>query len=325
MSQEKRLRIGVVRGGPSSEYEVSLKTGKAVLANLSDTHLIHDIFIDKKGVWHMGGVPVSPTDVANRVDVIFNALHGEYGEDGKVQRELESLGVAFTGSRSLASAIAMNKAMTKERLKDLGIKMARHRIVQADEDADVVIREIFQSMFLPLVVKPASSGSSLGVSIVNDFRSLAEALNKAFEVGDTALVEEYVKGREASCGVVDNFRGQTHYVLPPTEIRAPAKNIFFDYDAKYSGESQEICPGNFTKKEKDEIQRVAQLAHKILGLRHYSRSDFIVSPKGVYFLEVNTLPGFTEESILPKSLDAVGSSFAEFLEHVVDLAMERNK
>ena len=139
------------------------------------------------------------------------------------------------------------------------------------------------------------------------------------------MVEENIKGREATCGVVDKFRGNDFYSLLPIEIIKPEKSDFFDYEAKYCGGSQEICPGNFSRDEKEAIQELAVAAHKVLGLRHYSRSDFIISPgRGIYILEVNTLPGLTAESLLPKSLQAVGCSLPDFLDHLITLALAGN-
>ncbi|MBC7836866.1 ATP-grasp domain-containing protein, partial [Acetobacteraceae bacterium] len=133
-------------------------------------------------------------------------------------------------------------------------------------------------------------------------------------------VEEFIKGKEATVGVVDNFRGEKFYALMPVEIVPPPSREFFDYHAKYSGESTERVPGNFTHSEKEELMYLAKRAHETLGLSHYSRSDFIVSKRGIYFLEINTLPGLTGESLLPKALAAGGSKLPEFLDHVITLA-----
>jgi D-alanine-D-alanine ligase len=136
------------------------------------------------------------------------------------------------------------------------------------------------------------------------------------------MVEEFIRGKEATCGVVEKMRDHDLYPLMPVEIRPKGKKMF-DYDAKYSGETEEICPGNFNNEEKLELHRLAQLAHRELGLRHYSRSDFIVSPRGVYYLETNTLPGLTTESLLPKELAASGLQYPNFLEHLINLALRR--
>ena len=134
------------------------------------------------------------------------------------------------------------------------------------------------------------------------------------------LIEEVIRGREATQGVVQDLRGEKLYALPPIEI-VPPEGDFFSYDAKYSGATREVCPAHFSKKDEAELARVARAMHEALGLRHYSRSDFIISPKGIYYLETNTLPGMTSESLLPKSLAAVGVSFPDFLSHIVDLAI----
>jgi len=168
-----------------------------------------------------------------------------------------------------------------------------------------------------------ANGSSVGVSIAKSHRELLQGIGNAFEYSSKVLIEEYIRGREATCGVVDNFRGEKIYSLFPVEIIHPKDNPFFDYDAKYSGKTQEICPGNFSQRDKNEIQRIAKEVHSIMGLRDYSRSDFIVSPYGIYFLEVNTLPGMSKESLLPKSLNAGGISTPSFLDHIVGLALSR--
>lgn len=318
------IKVGVLRGGPSSEYEVSLKSGHSVLTNLPEQYRGTDIFIDKAGLWHVEGVSMDPHQALKRVDVVFNALHGQYGEDGKVQKLLTDLGVAYTGSESLASAVGMNKLLSKDVYKKAGLKTPIHKVVKKGDNTEEVARELFYTFPIPLIVKPVSAGSSVGVSLVNNSRELEPALLKAFEHGDEVMVEECITGKEATCGVVDDFRGESIYTLMPIEIRKPTESPFFDYNAKYSGASEEICPGNFTPAEKEQIQAMSQKAHEALGLRHYSRSDFMVHPKrGVYILETNTLPGLTTESLLPKSLKAVGSNLAEFLDHVLKLALKK--
>ncbi|MES3030795.1 MAG: D-alanine--D-alanine ligase [Patescibacteria group bacterium] len=320
-----KIRVGVLRGGPSSEYDVSLKTGAAVLENLSpDIYHARDILIDKQGVWHVGGIQVEPHTALEHVDVVFNALHGQYGEDGKVQHILEFNGVPFTGSNSFASAIGMNKELSKNVYKKAGLKTPQSRLVERGHDLENERREIFKLFPLPLVVKPTAAGSSIGVAIVKDFTSFSEALEEAFKHGDTVLVEEYIQGKEATCGVIDHFRDQVHYALPPIEVRPPKGN-FFDYKAKYGEDhAEKIVPGNFTEAEKKELEKLAILAHQALGLRHYSRSDFIVHPRrGIFILETNTLPGLTQDSLVPTALASVGSSLSHFLHHLVELAISR--
>lgn len=320
-----KIRVGVLRGGPSNEYEVSLKTGGNVLKSLPEKYLPIDIFIDRDGIWHVQGVPHKPHEAFEKVDAVVNALHGEYGEDGKVQKILDTFSIPYTGSKTLPSAIGMNKALAKNIFKSHGIKTPFYKVESKSDDIDGLAINLFHTFPMPAVVKPIASGSSVGVSIAYTFQGLKDALSKAFEYSDKALVEEYIKGREATCGVVDKFRGDDFYSLLPIEIIKPEKSDFFDYDAKYCGGSQEICPGNFSQSEKEAIQELAVAAHKVLGLRHYSRSDFIISPRrGIYILEVNTLPGLTSESLLPKSLNAVGCSLPDFLDHLITLALTGN-
>lgn len=319
-----KIKVGVMRGGPSSEYDVSLKTGGSVLRNLpEDKYDARDIFISKDGQWHFRGMPVLPEKVMKQVDVIFNAMHGQYGEDGTVQKILDSFGIPYTGSTAFASAVGMNKLLTKQGVEFSNIQTPEYIIIEAPENIERDILNIFRSFTQPSVIKPIVGGSSVGVTIAEDFNSLREGIYKAFEYSPKILVEEYIRGREATCGVVEKFRGEELYAFMPVEIIPPEKSAFFDYDAKYSGETCELCPAPFDRSIKEEIQRLAKEAHIALGLRHYSRSDFIVSPRGIYFLEINTLPGLTEESLLPKSLSAVGATLPEFLDHLIGLAMDK--
>lgn len=320
MSFTHKKRIGVLRGGPSPEYEVSLNTGSAILANMPEEYEAFDIFISRDGVWHMTGLPKKPHQILKGVDAVVNGLHGEYGEDGTVQRLLEHFKVPYTGSDSIASAIAMNKIMSKKVYENRGLKTPVSINIPFEELSRSAIKNVYHSLPMPHVVKPSSAGSSIGVYIVNSLLELEEAVVAASQHSPAVLIEEFIGGKEATCGVVEGFRGQEHYSLLPIEIRPRDKNGFFDYDAKYSAENgaEEICPGNFSEEEKEKIGAMAVAAHQALGLRHYSRSDFIVHPRrGVYILETNTLPGLTSTSLLPKSLLAAGSSIKEFLSHLL--------
>jgi D-alanine-D-alanine ligase len=319
-----KKRVGVLRGGPSSEYEVSLKSGKSVIDCLSDKYEVLDIFISKEGIWHFLGLPIEPKNVFKKVDVIFNALHGAYGEDGTVQKLLEYYNIPYTGSTALASAIGMNKVLSKHVYKNNNLKTPLHVIITKENNQLTEIIKIFKSFPIPAVVKPVSGGSSVGTAIAKTLAELESAITDALNYSDQALIEEYIAGKEATCGVVDNFRNETIYSLLPIEIRKPTNSAFFDYNAKYCGKSEEICPGNFTTIEKEIIQKMTIEAHKALGLRHYSRSDFIIHPKrGIYILETNTLPGLTSESLLPKSLQAIGCTLTDFLDHLIKLALEK--
>jgi len=316
--------VGVLRGGPSREHDVSLKTGAAILANLSEEqYAARDIYIDRQGVWHDRGRPTPPERILRQVDVVLNGLHGEYGEDGEVQKLLERFGVPYTGADSFGSYLAMHKLMAKVRAQEAGLLTPESQYVERAEDIVEAANTIIRTFHQPVVVKPVGWGSSVGVSIVGGYAPVLAAIQKLFAEGAPAvLVEEYIRGKEATVGVVEGLRGEELYVLPTIEIIPPGED-FFSYDAKYSGETREVCPGNFSRVDTEELRRIAKVMHRVLGLRHYSRSDFIVTPKGIYYLETNTLPGLTPESLLPKSLAAVGVSFRDFLSHLVNLALGR--
>jgi len=318
-----KMRIGVLRGGPSSEYDISLKTGGHVLRNLSEEkYHPQDIFISKSGVWHVRGLETPLERALKGLDVVFNALHGEYGEDGTIQRVLETHGVPYTGSGALASARAMNKVLAKEAVRRLGIRTPHHVIMErSNEDLKRRVFDLFRSSPQPSIIKPIGKGSSIGVIFAGSFEELLSAIEEALRESPQVLVEEFIRGREATCGVVEGLRGERHYALFPIEIKLPKGKQIFDYDAKYVSGCDTHCPGHFTTEEKQQLEGATRAVHEVLGLRHYSRSDFIVTPRGVYFLEVNTLPGLAENSLVPRALKEAGYTFPEFLDHVISLAV----
>ncbi len=329
-----RINVGVLRGGPSDEYDVSLVSGATVIESLpEETYNVKDILISREGEWFSRGMPTAPNRALQGIDVVFIALHGEYGEDGAVQRILDTYNVPYTGSGAFASAIAMNKGRTKKHVGAIPCtKMPPHAIIHY-EDVKDSLQEAAQKVFAQFgpeyIIKPLRGGSSMGIFLVDSVSSLPDALDEAFQVTDAVIVEQFIQGKEATCGVVENMRDEKLYMLPAVEILYPSKKLVLDYESKYSNEPgiqmEKVCPGNFTSEEKDILQKAARHVHQSLGLRHYSRSDFIISPSGIYFLEVNTLPGLTESSLLPKSLDAVGISFSEFLEHLLSLALAKKR
>jgi len=331
------IKVGVIRGGISGEYEVSLKTGSNVLSHLRGDRLKNlykpiDIFIDKDGIWHINGKPVSISDVFHSVDVVFNALHGNFGEDGKVQQILDQWKIPYTGSSAFASALGYNKILTKEQFLLLGIKTPNYLVLPKYEinDGDIdyysskISKQIHDKLSPPWIIKPISGGSSIGIIVCRTYPDLVNAFLNGVNIETDVLVEELIDGKEATVGVIDNFRNQKVYVLPPTEINIPKNKSFFDFESKYNGFSEEICPGNFTNEEKRELERLATLIHTGLNLDHYSRSDFIIHPKkGIYALEVNTLPYLADESLIPKMLNAVGSDVPFFIDHIIKLALRK--
>lgn len=316
--------VGVLRGGPSREHDVSLLSGAAMLKHLPvDRFLAKDIYIDRQGVWFNGGRPTTPERVLRQIDLALIGLHGEYGEDGQLQRLLDTFGVPYAGANAFNSYRAMHKLLAKRVAEELGIKTARYRHIEQSCDVEALVRDVVRTFEQPVVIKPIGWGSSVGVSIVGGYAPVLSAVRNLLKDGShSVLIEEFIRGREATVGVVEGLRGESLYALPAIEIVPPEKD-FFSYDAKYSGTSKEICPGNFTRQETEALLSAARRMHSALELRDYSRSDFIVTPGGLYYLETNTLPGLTPESLLPKGLASVGVSFPEFLSHLADLALAR--
>jgi D-alanine-D-alanine ligase len=314
--------VGVLRGGPSKEHDVSLRTGAAMLANLSpERYTVRDIYIDKSGTWHSRGRAVTPVNALQALDVVLIGLHGEYGEDGEVQKLLDTVGVPYAGTGAFGSYLAMHKALAKKHARDAGLLVPRDYLVESSDMAPFVVREAVRSLPQPLVVKPVRWGSSVGVSILHGYQPVLDAVMRLFNEGaGGVLLEERILGREATAGVVENMRSEALYSLPAVEI-VPPSGDFFSYGAKYSGATREIVPALFPRQVNEALASAAQTMHRELGLRHYSRSDFIVSPKGIYYLETNTLPGMTTESLLPKSLAAIGVQFPDFLDHLIGLAL----
>lgn len=316
-------KILVLRGGPSSEYDISLKTGRFVIDLLNNLgYIANDCVIDKNGDWYIRGIKKQPNQLISQYDLFFNAMHGEYGEDGQIQKLLENIGAKFTGPKTLGAKMAMNKEISKKIFKDFNIKTPVYKIIQATDfngDINQIALNLFRTFPMPVIIKPVERGSSVGVTYADNYQNLLDSLISLFVQYDKLLVEEYIKGKEATVGVIQEFRNQKNYSLLPIEVRFKNK-IFFDYETKYSPETEKICPGNFSNDEKQILQNFAIKAHEALGLRHYSRSDFIVHPKrGIYILETNSLPGLTENSLFPLGVMAVGSNYGEFLNHIINL------
>ncbi len=316
-----RKRVAVVRGGPSSEYNVSLKTGETVLKHLDrERYIPHDVVLTRDGVWYMNGVRTTFADIAQHSDVVFNALHGEFGEDGKAQQLFRSFGLPHTGSDPLASAVGMHKGLARERFEAMGLTVARGEVIPRDAEMKGVAMNLGRDMGFPLVVKPVVGGSSVATRVARNETDLILALDASAQYGDV-LVEEYLEGKEGTVTVVDSGNGE-HFVLSPVSIETRLGQEIFDYDSKLECTDAHACPGDFAMLTLRDLMDAAVLAHKAIGARHYSRSDFIVSPKGIYILEINTQPTFIERSPLAQSLAASNLSISEFLEHVLELALQ---
>jgi len=316
-------RIAVLRGGPSDEHSVSMKTGGSVLRSLNNqNYMTRDIVITKDGEWLEDGRVRSVDQGLECVDLVFLALHGAYGEDGEVQKVLHRKHIPFTGSSSLSSAIAFNKKLTKDTLRNHGVKMPEDYIIYKDrlENLDSIISEIKDAFGPEYIIKPIANGSSVGTKHVREGEALEKIIEESLLDYDVILVEEFIRGREATGGVLEDFRNERIYAFPSVEIIPPRECAFFNKEAKYNGKTQLICPSNFSYTERTAIADTSALVHEALDLTQYSRSDFMVKDGEVYFLEVNTLPGLTPTSIFPKAAEAVGLSFDQLIRHLIETA-----
>jgi D-alanine-D-alanine ligase len=298
----RKLNITVMLGGPSAEREVSLRSGAAVAAALRT--LGHKVFeVDPKS---------GEFDLANETDVVFLVLHGTYGEDGTVQRRLDELGVVYTGCDAEASRIAFDKVLTKRRCQDAGIPTAKFLVLNS---AKAPWPKDWQP---PLVVKPVRQGSSVGLQFVESTGDWQNALAEAMKFDSEALVEEKIVGRECTVGIL---AGEP---LPVVEVRPKAGS--YDYQNKYTaGRTEYFCPAPVDAVTSRRVQEAALGAFKAVGGRDYARVDVMVRAGGEpVVLEVNTLPGMTETSLLPKAAAAAGLNYAQLCQRMVDLALERD-
>lgn len=317
-----RTVVGVLRGGTSNEYGLSLKTGATILGALSEAEFdTRDILIDKTGLWHSRGIPAEPARALAQVDVVVNALHGGVGEDGTVQRILDQLNMPYAGSDALGSSLSLNKIQSGVILKKAGIRMPR--AVSFNAQSDMPVREMARAVFSyfgpPYLLKPPYGGASHGILLSASIVDLPHAIADALEAYGAALVEEYIDGDEATVGVIDDFRGQELYALPPARVMYPDAP-FLHADHHTNGELRYMVPSDFSDSEKKALMEAARAAHRALGLSHFSRADFIMTKRGPYLLEVNAYPGLHEHAGMPHMLESVGSSVKDFLGHSIALS-----
>ena len=344
------MKVVVLCGGTSTERNVSISSGtlicKALKENGHDTILM-DVYkglpeyesvdekvfeLDEKGLGNVvedvenvpdisqikredSDVFFGPNvlEICKLSDIVFMALHGENGENGKIQATFDLLGIKYTGSGYEASMIAMNKDLTRKILISSGIKMAKGITLCGQDN----YQEISNKLFVPAVVKPANGGSSVGVAIVNTFNELENAIKKARAYDDIVIVEEYIKGREFSVGVIDKK------ALPIIEIIP--KQGFYDYKNKYKqGFAEEICPANLDEKTTEQMKKISEDIYRILRFDVYARIDFILSTDGIiYCLEANTLPGMTPTSLLPQEASKEGLSYSQLCEKIIELSLKK--
>ena len=326
-----KKNIAIIMGGYSSEYEISLQSGQAVFEALNpekyNAFRIHIfkkkwVFVDAENV----EFPIDKNDFSVTIngkkitfDCVFNAIHGTPGEDGYIQGYLELLNIPHTSCDMYQSALTFNKRDCLSVLKPYGIKMAASYYVNQGDPIDE--DKIIEKVGLPCFVKANRAGSSFGIVKVYKKEEFKKALEVAFTEDDEVIIESFLDGIEVSVGVI-TYKGKVK-VLPITEI--VSNNDFFDYKAKYLGESQEITPARLTKEQEEKINKVAELVYKVLRMKGFTRSEFIFKDGEPHLLEVNTVPGFTKASILPQQALAAGISLSELYGNAIEEALGKDK
>ena len=343
-----KFRLVVLMGGKSAEHEVSMISGTEVVKNLdTKKYDILPVVISKDGLHWKLTTKESLLSMANpmilrgtkkeiilsqekqlegvsaltgKIDLVFIAMHGPYGEDGVVQGILTAAGVNFTGSGVLASAIGMDKAMFRQVMKANKLPVPNSVVITKASPQSLISKSLGKP---PYFVKPVDQGSSVGSSLVKTKKDLAPALKLAFKYSDNVLVDEYVSGLEITCGVIGNTEP---VALPITEIH-PLKNNFFDYDSKYTESgATEITPARINSKITKQVQALAIEVYKTIGCRDFARVDFILRDnKTPIILEINTIPGLTPASLLPKSAKVAGLEYSDLLDRIINNANEHKK
>jgi D-alanine-D-alanine ligase len=324
--------IWVLMGGPSAEHSVSLVSGEEVVKNLDlSKYEVFPIYISKDYIWAWSHSPLAETEQAffseewflqdlhkkskpsrdelPECDQVFNALHGFWGEDGRVQALLEYWSLPYTGSNVLSSALAMDKIRSKEIYRHYNIPTAKSASISSPNDLDNI------SLGYPLFIKNPIGGSSLQMGKAHSLLEAKELSIKLLLECDTLLVEEFISGQESSCGYLESIDG-----LEPTEILFEG---FFDFKAKYQGASQEITPARFGTEVNKKISDLAKECHKALGCRAYSRTDIIMRADGELFvIETNTLPGLTPQSLLPQQAANAGIGYRQLLDIILEKSLD---
>ena len=302
----KRRRIGVIMGGTSAERDISLKTGRAIFQSLKRQGF-HAIAVD-------AARPLPRALEKARIDFAYIALHGPGGEDGAIQGLLQWLGIPYTGPGVLASAVAMDKVTSKRLFDAAGLRTAPWAVLSSRRPADGLVQA--KRLGFPLVVKPANQGSAIGVSIVRAASQWSAAVRKGFRFGSPVIVEKYLRGPEVTVGILG---GQA---LPIIEI-VPASRAFYDFHAKYApGGSRHILPARIPEPVARRIRALAQASCGLLGIRSVARVDLIIDEKlGPCLLEVNTIPGMTETSLLPEAARAAGFDFDRLVLKIAEYSL----
>ncbi|MDB4207186.1 D-alanine--D-alanine ligase [Flavobacteriaceae bacterium] len=318
--------IAIVMGGYSSEVEISLKSGEVVFNSLdAKKYALYKVYILKEKwvvIHNKKEYQVIKDDFSVIInqehiqfDCVFNAIHGDPGENGVLIAYFDLIGMNHTSAPFYQMALAFNKRDTLSVVKEYGIPTAiSFHMHQRDE---IVTDKIIKKVGLPCFVKPNRAGSSFGISKVYKEENLKAAIEKACQEDEEILIESFLDGTEVSVGVIE-YQGKLT-VLPITEI--VSENDFFDYEAKYEGKSQEITPARISAAEKEKVVSLATKVYQVLNMKGFSRSEFIIVDGAPYFLEINTVPGMTEESLLPQQAKEASISLADLFDNAIQMAL----
>ena len=312
--------VGIICGGFSSEFEISVLSARNIQQNFPDGYTPLLVFLSKEGWFvELDGekVAMNPVDLSfnegtAKIDIAIVYIHGDPGENGKVQAYLEMIDVPYVNSGPLASELSFDKWYCNMFLKGFDYKVAESMYLNnADniEDADVIV----EKLGLPIFVKPCDSGSSFGIAKVKKAEDLKKAIDEAFVEGETVILESFLDGTEVTCGVYRSEDGIQ--ALPLVEI--VSQNDFFDYEAKYSGLSEEIVPARISDEQTASIQQISKDIYQLMNLRSISRIDYMIVNDVPFIIEVNTTPGFSNESIVPKMIAATDLSMKDFWSEVL--------
>jgi D-alanine-D-alanine ligase len=321
-------KVGIICGGFSSEYEISVLSATTIRDNFPDGYEAYLIFLRKEG-WYVGlrdgsEIEMNSTNftfVVNeeeqKFDLVIVYIHGDPGENGKIQAYLEMIDMPYVNSGPLASQLSFDKWFCNQFLKGFGYAVA-DSVYLTDASAKVDAQQIVNQLGLPVFVKPCDSGSSYGIARVEEQSELIPAISAAFEEGRTVVIESFLDGTEVTCGVYRNENGVV--ALPLVEI--VTENAFFDYEAKYEGLSEEIVPARISQELTEEVQEISREIYELLQLRSISRIDFMLVKGEPCIIEVNTTPGFSKESIVPKMIGASGISIKEFWTEIINVELQ---
>lgn len=320
----KKITVGLFFGGVDNEQDVSRESAQTVSRHLdADHYQTMMIKITPTEQFMVDGVLVDPAELFPTLDIALLALHGAFGEDGTIQRLLDEYSVPYTGSDALASAVSFSKVLTKQVFDKFDIQTPTYLSIKKDQIATskqlvAQTQEIFASIPQPCVIKPATTGSSIGVSVCNTVQEIQMGLENASTYADVLLAEEYITGCETTVGILEDFREESVYALPAVEIVSTNDRKIYDYKMKYGESSEEICPAVLEPAVRDELAEITKHIHTSLHLKDYSRTDFIIHPsRGIFALEVNALPALGEGRLFHQELEAIGVSMTEFLEHII--------